>query len=75
MVWPIHSSFNIKEEPLYLINKDGALAKTKCNVSLLKPYLDSDEAKVICAENPPPSATDKQPHDTEIVDPPSLTDK
>ena len=41
----------------------------------MKPYLDSDETKVTCDENPPPSATDEQPHDTEKVDPPSLTDK
>ena len=29
----------------------------------------------MCDENPPPSDTDEQPHDTEKVDPPSLTDK
>ena len=58
-----------------LKNKDGALFKTKYNVSLLKPYLDSDETKVMCDENPPSSATDEQPHDPEKVDLPSLTDK
>ena len=41
----------------------------------MKPYLNSDETKVTCDENPFPSATDEQPHDTEKVDPPSLTDK
>ena len=35
-----------------LINKDGTLIKTKYNVSL-KPYLDSDETKVMCDEKPP----------------------
>ena len=58
-----------------LINKDGALIETKYNVSLLKLCLDSDETKFTCYENPPPSATEEQPHDTEKVDPPSLTDK
>ena len=29
----------------------------------------------LCLTPPRPSATDKQPHDTEIVNPPSLTDK
>ena len=58
-----------------LINKDGTQIKTKYNISLLKPYLDSDETKVTCDENPPPSAVDEQSHDTEKVDPPSLTDK
>ena len=54
-----------------LINKDGTLIKTKNNVPLLKPYLDSDKAKVKCDENPPTSATGEQPYDTEKVDPPS----
>ena len=49
---------------LPLINKDGALIKTKYNVSLLKPYLESDETKVTYDENSPPRATDEQPHDT-----------
>ena len=75
MVWPIHSSFDIKEKFCSLINKDGTLIKAKYNVSLLKPYLESDETKVTYDENPPPSATDEQPHDTEKVDPPSSTDK
>ena len=48
-----------------LINKDGPLIKTKYNVSLLKPYLDSDKTKVTCDENPP----------VQLMDPPSLTDK
>ena len=42
-----------------LINKDGPLIKTKYNVSLLKPYLNSDKTKVTCDENPPSSATDQ----------------
>ena len=58
-----------------LINKDGTLIKTKYNVSLLKPYLDSDETKVVCDENPPPNATDEQVHETEKVDLPSLANK
>ena len=58
-----------------LINKDGTQIKTKYNVSLLKPRLDSDETKVTCDENSPPSAIEEQSHDTEKVDPPSLTDK
>ena len=58
-----------------VINKDGTLIKSKCNVYLLKPYLDSDETKVTCDENHPPSATNEQPHETEKVDPPSLTEK
>ena len=37
-----------------LINKDGTQIKTKYNISLLKPYLDSDETKVTCDENPLP---------------------
>ena len=37
-----------------LTNKDGTLIKTKCNVSLLKSYLDSDEIKVTCDESPLP---------------------
>ena len=41
----------------------------------MKPYLDSDETKVMCDENPRPCATDEQPHDTEKIDPTSLTDK
>ena len=41
----------------------------------MKPYLDSDETRVTCDENPPPSATDEQSYDTEKVDPPSLTNK
>ena len=41
----------------------------------MKPYLDSDEIKATFDENPHPSATDKQPHDTEKVDPPNLTNK
>ena len=53
------------------INKDGTLIKTKYNVSLLMPYLDSDEI-VTCDENLPPSATDEQRHDTGKVD---LSDK
>ena len=56
------------------MNKDGPLIKTKYNFSLLKSYLDSDETKFTCDENPSPSATDKQPHDTEKVDPLSFTD-
>ena len=69
----VHSISN--EKFCSLINKDGTLIKAKYNVSLLKPYLESDETKVTCDENPPPSATDEQPHDTEKVDPPSSTDK
>ena len=41
----------------------------------MKAYLDSDETIFTCDEKPPPSATGKQPHGTEKVDPPSLTDK
>ena len=37
--------------------------------------MDSDETIVTCDEKAPPSATAKQPHSTEKVDPPSLTDK
>ena len=55
--------------------EDGTLIETKYIVSLLKPCLDSDETKVTCDENPPPSATDEQPHDTEKVNPPSSTDE
>ena len=51
-----------------LINKDGTLIKTKYNVSLLKPYLDSDEIEVTCDEKPlicentdPSNSTDEQP--------------
>ena len=58
-----------------LINKDGTLIKIKCDVSILKPYLESDETKITRDENPPPSTTDEQPHVTEKVDPPSLTNK
>ena len=50
-----------------LINKDGALNKIKYNVSLLKPYLDSDETKVTCDELPPPSE-DKQILTEERID-------
>ena len=42
-----------------LITKDGTLIKTKYNASLLKPHLDSDEAKVKCDENPSLSATEE----------------
>ena len=41
----------------------------------MKPYLDSDEIKATCDKNPHSSATEKQPHDAEKIDPPSLTDK
>ena len=58
-----------------LINKYGTLIKTKYNVYLLKSYLDSDETNVTNDEPPPSSATDEQRHDTENLDPPSLTDK
>ena len=58
-----------------LINKYGKLIKTKYNVYLLKSYLDSDETNVTNDEPPPSSATDEQRHDTENLDPPSLTDK
>ena len=54
----IHSTSN--KNFCSLINKDGTLIKTKYNVSLLKPYLDSDETKVTCTENPPPSTTDER---------------
>ena len=55
-----------------LINKDGTLIKTKYNVFLLKPCLDSDETKVRCNEKPPPSATNEKP---QVDPPPSLMDK
>ena len=58
-----------------LINKGGTVIETEDNVFLLKPYLESDEIRVTCDENTPPSATDEQSHDTKKVDPPSLTDK
>ena len=60
------TAHSISNKNLYsLINKDGPLIKTKYNVSLLKPYLDSDKTKVTCDENPP----------VQPIDPPSLTDK
>ena len=40
--------------------------KAKYKVSLLKPYLDSNETKVTCDETP--SAIDKQSYDTETAD-------
>ena len=58
-----------------LTNKDGTQIKIKYNVSLLKPYWDSDERKVTWDENLPPSAIDKQIYDAEKVDLLSLTDK
>ena len=58
-----------------LISEDGTLIKTKYNVSLLKPYLESDETKVTSDENSSSSATDEQIHGTEKVDPQSLTDE
>ena len=42
---------------------------------LLKPYLDSDQTNAPCDENPTLRAIDEQSHDTEKVDPLSLTDK
>ena len=39
------------------------------------PYLDSGQKKVACDGNLPPSATGEQAHDTEKVDPSSLTEK
>ena len=48
-----------------LINKDGTQIKTKCNVSLSKPYLDSDEKTIKCDINSTPNAIDEQSHDTE----------
>ena len=41
------------------MNKDGTQIKTKCNVSFLKSFLDSDETKDVNDENPPSSAIDK----------------
>ena len=58
-----------------LINKDKIQVKTKYNVSLLKPYLDSDEKKNYTWWKPPPSAISEQSHGTAKVDPPSLRDK
>ena len=58
-----------------LKNKDETLFKTKYNVSLSKPCLDSDETTVMCDESTPPCATDEQPHDPEKVNLPSFTDK
>ena len=43
----------------FLMNKDGTQIKTKCNVSFLKSFLDSDETKDVNDENPPSSAIDK----------------
>ena len=40
-----------------LLNKDGTLVKTKYNVSLLKPYLESDEVEYIRDENTPTKNT------------------
>ena len=48
-----------------LINKDGTQIKTKCNVSLSKPYLDSDEKTITCDIHSTPNAIDEQSHDTE----------
>ena len=47
----VHSMSN--KNLFSLINKDGTLIKTKCNVSFLKTYLDSDETKLTCDENLP----------------------
>ena len=48
-----------------LINKDGTQTKTKCNVSLSKPYLDSDKKTIACDINSTPNAIDEQSHDPE----------
>ena len=42
------------KDPSSVINKDGTLIKSKCNVYLLKSYLDLDETKVTCDGNPLP---------------------
>ena len=74
MVWPIHSSSN--KNLCFCTNKDRTQIKTKYNVSLLKPYLDSDEKKLHVMKTP--LALPVQSANNHIimkVDSQSLTDK
>ena len=60
----------------FFINKDRTQVRTKYNVSLLKPYLDSDEKKLRVMKTPIPLPRQSaNKHKIMKVDSPSLTDK